>query len=76
ASREQLAHIRAFIEDLARDAGVPEPEPFARQWHILMKGSIVAAAEGDVDAAGRAQELGRLLLASKVPNRARATASR
>ena len=76
ASREQLARIRAFIEELARDAGVPEPEPFARQWHILMKGSIVAAGEGDVDAARRAQELGGLLLASKVPGRVPATASR
>jgi hypothetical protein len=28
-----------------------------------MKGSIVAAGEGDVDAARRAQHLGRLLLA-------------
>jgi len=64
ASREQLAHIRSFLEELAREAGVPEPEPFARQWHILMKGSIVAATEGDVDAALRAQALGRLLLAS------------
>ncbi len=63
ASREQLAHIRSFLADLARDAGVPEPEPFARQWHILMKGSIVAAGEGDVDAALRAQAMGRLLLA-------------
>jgi len=64
ASREQLAHIRSFLEELARDAGLPEPEPFARQWHILMKGSIVAATEGDVDAALRAQAMGRLLLAS------------
>jgi AcrR family transcriptional regulator len=66
ASREQLAHIRSFLEELARDAGVPEPEPFARQWHILMKGSIVAATEGDVDAALRAQAMGRLLLAHEL----------
>ena len=66
ASRDQLAHIRVFLEELARDAGIVEPEPFARQWHILMKGSIVAAAEGDVDAALRAQALGRLLLADEL----------
>ena len=35
----------------------------AAQWHILMKGSIVAAAEGDTLAAARARELGALLLA-------------
>ena len=39
-----------------------DPDAFARQWHILMKGSIVAAGEGDVHAAARARELGELLL--------------
>jgi AcrR family transcriptional regulator len=63
ASRDHLAHIRAFVEDLARAAGAADPDNVARQWHILMKGSIVAAGEGDVDAARRAQHLGRLLLA-------------
>jgi AcrR family transcriptional regulator len=63
ASREKLAHIRGFIAEWARAAGVAEPDPFARQWHILMKGSIVAAGEGDVDAALRAKDVGRLLLA-------------
>ena len=76
ACREQLARIRSFVEELARDAGIAEPEPFARQWHILMKGSIVAAGEGDVDAALRAKELGRLLLISAAPKRAPAAASR
>jgi AcrR family transcriptional regulator len=57
-----LAEIRGFLADLAAQAGVAEPDGFARQWHILMKGSIVAAAEGDRQAAARAQELGRLLL--------------
>lgn len=77
ACREQLARIRSFVEELARDAGIAEPEPFARQWHILMKGSIIAAGEGDLDAALRAKELARLLLASATPNRApTATTSR
>lgn len=62
ASRGHLARIRDFVEGLAREAGVPDPDNVARQWHILMKGSIVAAGEGDVDAARRAQQLGRLLL--------------
>ncbi len=62
--RDQLANIRSFVASLAGDAGVVDPVAFARQWHILMKGSIVSAAEGDVDAALRAQEMGRLLLAS------------
>jgi hypothetical protein len=37
----------------------------ASKWHILMKGSIVAAGEGDTEAARRAQALGRLLLESE-----------
>ena len=31
-------------------------------WHILMKGSIVSAGEGDVDAALRARQIGTLVL--------------
>lgn len=62
AAADYLAEIRAFLERLARHAGVHQPEAFARQWHILMKGSIVAAGEGDHDAALRAKAVGRLLL--------------
>src|SRR5579871_2360137 len=42
ATREYLAHIRSFVEQLATEAGVSNPHAFAQQWHILMKGSIVA----------------------------------
>jgi AcrR family transcriptional regulator len=62
AAVRHLAEIRAFLSGLAAEAGVEDPDAFARQWHILMKGSIVAAAEGDVQAAARARELGSLLL--------------
>lgn len=57
-----LANIRAFVCSLATEAGIEDPERFAGQWHILMKGSIVAAHEGDSDAAMKARELGELLL--------------
>jgi AcrR family transcriptional regulator len=62
AAIRHLAEIRVFLAGLAEEAGVADPDAFARQWHILMKGSIVAAGEGDVDAAARARELGALLL--------------
>jgi AcrR family transcriptional regulator len=62
-SVRQLSEIRGFIGGLAKDAGVDDVDGFARQWHILMKGCIVAAAEGDKKAAARARELGTLLLA-------------
>ena len=58
-----LQNIRSVVTGLASDAGLREPEEFARSWHILMKGSIVSAAEGDLKAAKRAQEMGRALIA-------------
>jgi AcrR family transcriptional regulator len=62
ASVAHLAGIRGFLRELATEAGAPDPDSFARQWHILMKGSIIAAGEGDTEAAMRARELGQLLL--------------
>ncbi len=62
AAAEHLARIRAFLTGLAQEAGIAAPASFARQWHILMKGSIVAAGEGDLQAARRAAQIGRTLL--------------
>ena len=58
-----LANIRDYIEGLAAEAGIGDVDAFARKWHILMKGSIMAAHEGDTAAAARAREIGELLLA-------------
>lgn len=58
-----LDNIRTVVRELAEEAGLRKPGSFARSWHILMKGSIISAAEGDVDAAKRAKALGRLLIA-------------
>jgi len=63
ATVRHLADIRTFVAGLAEEAGIQDPDGFARQWHILMKGSIVSAAEGDLEAAARARQLGGLLLA-------------
>jgi hypothetical protein len=59
-----LEHIRSVVIELATEAGLRDPQSFARSWHILMKGSIISAAEGDQDAARRAQQLARLLIAA------------
>jgi hypothetical protein len=64
AAVSHLANIRTYVEDLARAAGIDDPRSFARKWHILMKGSIMAAHEGDLAAADRAREIGELLLRS------------
>jgi AcrR family transcriptional regulator len=64
ASVEHLARIRGYLRGLAEAAGMADPERVARQWHVLMKGSIMAAHEGDAGAASAARELGVLLLRS------------
>lgn len=63
AGVDRLAEIREFLGELVAAAGVEDVDGVARQWHILMKGAIVAAGEGDVRAAARARELAELLLA-------------
>lgn len=63
AAVKHLANIRVFLRELAAAAGIEDTDGFARMWHILMKGSIMAAHEGDTDAASRAREVGELLLA-------------
>lgn len=62
ASTRYLDNIRTIVRGFAVRAGLNDPEAFAHSWHILMKGSIVAAAEGDVDAARRAQSMARTLI--------------
>jgi AcrR family transcriptional regulator len=62
ATVKHLQNIRSFLRELASAAGASDPDALAHQWHILMKGSIVAAGEGDRLAARRAREVGELLL--------------
>ena len=63
AAKGHIETIRAFLRQLAGDAGVRDAGGFARQWQIVMMGSIIAAYAGDRDAARRAKEIGLLLLA-------------
>lgn len=74
ASVEHLAYIRSLIAGLAEDAGLRDPESFAYSWHILMKGAIVNAAEGDSAAALRARAMGGDLIARHRPAVPRAEA--
>jgi AcrR family transcriptional regulator len=62
AAIRHLENIRSIVRELAEEAGLRDPAEFAHSWHILMKGSIVAAAEGDVEAAHRAQSMARRLI--------------
>jgi hypothetical protein len=62
ASARYLENIRTIVRTLAEDARLRDPEAFALSWHLLMKGAIVQAAEGDRQAAQRAKTIARLLL--------------
>ena len=57
-----LATIRAIVRGLAEQANLREPEKFAQVWHMLMKGSIVSAGEGNRNAARQAKHAARLVL--------------
>lgn len=65
AAVRQLAAIRELIAALAKDAGVRDAEAFARQWQIILKGSIVSAYEGNQDAARHAKEVAAMFLTYK-----------
>ncbi|MBT2535289.1 TetR/AcrR family transcriptional regulator [Arthrobacter sp. ISL-69] len=62
ASIDYLAKIRGHVQQLAEEAGLRDAEDFSRSWHILMKGSIISATEGDPEASKRAQSMARALI--------------
>jgi AcrR family transcriptional regulator len=62
ASALHLANIRDVLKKLAHEAGLRDVDEFVLSFHILMKGSIVQAGEGDREAAKRAQAIARLLV--------------
>lgn len=62
---EYFAGLRAFLQRLAEQAGLRDPDGIARQWMILIKGAVVVACAGDRDAAMRAKALAAALLASR-----------
>lgn len=64
ASSVYLSNIRALVARFAREAPLRDPEEFARSWFILMKGAIIQATDGDLDAAKRSKTMARLLIAA------------
>jgi AcrR family transcriptional regulator len=62
AAAIHLAKIRAIVRSFAEEANLQEPEKFAQAWHMLMKGSIVSAGEGNRNAAREAKSAARLIL--------------
>ena len=62
SAASHLRKIRTIVRDLAQEAGLAEPEKFAQIWHMLMKGSIVSACEGNRNAAREAKQAAQLVL--------------
>ncbi|MDM4141366.1 MULTISPECIES: TetR/AcrR family transcriptional regulator [Mycobacterium] len=57
-----IDHVRDIVRRRAEAAGLADVEDFASSWHILMKGAIILAAVGDLDAALRARRMARTLI--------------
>jgi hypothetical protein len=62
ATLEYLGRIRKFLASLAKEAGIRDADAFARKWHMIMKGAIVSACEGDREAGARAREIATLVI--------------
>ncbi|GAC1459715.1 MAG: TetR family transcriptional regulator [Pseudarthrobacter sp.] len=64
ASISYLAQVRAFMRALAEEAALDQPDVFARSCHILTKGSIISAVEGDKEAAILAKRMAGSLISA------------
>lgn len=62
AAAAHLARIREIARKLARDAGLSRPNQFSQIWHMLMKGAILSAGEGNRRAAREAKAAARVVL--------------
>ena len=62
AAAIHLAKIRAIVRGLAVEARLRDPDAFAQVWHMLMKGSIVSACEGNEKAAREAKRAANLVI--------------
>jgi AcrR family transcriptional regulator len=62
-----IDHVRDIVRHRALAAGLTDVEDFASSWHILMKGAIILAAVGDLDAALRARKMARGLIEEHRP---------
>lgn len=67
ASARHLVHLRDMVARMADAAQLTDPGSFALSFHILMKGAILAALEGDRAAARRAKTMVTLLIKEFTP---------
>ncbi len=62
-----IDHVRDIVRQRAVAAGLLDVEDFASSWQILMKGAIVLADVGDLDAALRARRMACALIEQHRP---------
>lgn len=62
AAIAHIDHVRDIVRHRAVQAGLTDVENFASSWHILMKGAIVLAAVGDLEAGHHAQAMAYTLI--------------
>src|SRR5215472_14779121 len=62
-----IDHVRDIVRHRAVAAGLIDVEDFASSWHILMKGAIILAAVGELDAALRARKMASTLIDAHRP---------
>ncbi len=70
AAAEHVAAVRRFLRRLAEEAAEPDADALAAQLQMIMKGAIVMALEGDVQAGSRARALAEALLDARRAARA------
>jgi AcrR family transcriptional regulator len=71
-----LDKIRDVLRERAEEAGLRDPKGLAWSLNILVKGSIVCAAEGDVDSAQRAKPVAAWLIKEHTVSKAAQGAKR
>ena len=64
-----LDKIRDVLRERAEEAGLRDANDLAWSLNILVKGSIVCAAEGDLDSARRAKPVAAWLIKEHTPNK-------
>lgn len=62
AAARHLENIQAIVRGFAIDAELNDSGSFAQMWHMLMKGSIVSACEGNRKAAQEARRAAAMLV--------------
>lgn len=66
AAVDALNDVYVFMRTLTEDSGLPEPAVLAHQLQVLMRGSIIAALEGNFEAVQAGRSAAERLLEAQV----------